>query len=497
MVFATVRMNPALGAALRRFDATAALQLRGVLQVVELPGGIGVIADNTWRAFQAAKAVTCTWADAIHPPSTAALMDAIAASFVDKHQDSRLRDDGDVAQALASAPGQPPVLEAEYRVPFLAHAPMEPMNAVAWLRPGRLDIWSGVQSPTAARDQAAKLAGLEPAQVHVHAMLMGGSFGRRLETDYVLQAVRLAKAMPGKPVKLTWSREEDMTQDAYRPAAIARLRGSTANQQVQALDVRVASPSVLQSQGGRLGLPTPGPDKLIIEGAYDQPYGIAHYRATAYRTPASVPVSSWRSVGNSYNGFFIESFIDELAAQAGADPLQMRLKLINHAPSRQVLAAVGTLSGWGQPLAQGRGRGVAFHLSFGVPVAEVVEITHTPDGVKIDQVYVVADVGTALDPRNIEAQLQSAVVFGLSAAMFGEISFAQGAVAQTNFHQYEALRMLQTPKITVQVLEGGEAIRGIGEPGTPPAAPALANAIFHATGQRIRELPLRKHIAFV
>ncbi len=199
MVFATVRLNPALGAPLLRFDAGAALQQRGVLQVVDLPGGIGVIADNTWRAFQAAKAVQCDWADAIHPPSTAALMEAIVASFVDKHQDSQLRDDGDVDQALGGGPDQRPVLEAEYRVPFLAHAPMEPMNAVAWLRHGRLDIWSGVQSPTAARDQAAKLAGLEPAQVHVHAMLMGGSFGRRLETDYVLQAVQLAHGGAGQP----------------------------------------------------------------------------------------------------------------------------------------------------------------------------------------------------------------------------------------------------------------------------------------------------------
>ena len=247
------------------------------------------------------------------------------------------------------------------------------------------------------------------------------------------------------------------------------MRGSTLSQRVQAPDVCVANPSVLESQGGRLGLPTPGPDKLIVEDAYDQRYGIAHYRATACRTPATVPVSSWRSVGNSYNGFFIESFIDELAAQAGADPLQMRPKLINQEPSRQVLATV----------------------------AEVVEITTTKDGVKVDQVFVAADVVTALDPPNIEAQMQSAVVFGLSAAMFGEISFAKGAVEQTNFHQYEAVRMLQAPKITVKVLESGAAIRGIGEPGTPPAAPALANAIFHAIGQRLRKLPLRKHIKFV
>jgi isoquinoline 1-oxidoreductase beta subunit len=492
MVFATVRMNPAIGAPIKTFNTNAATAMRGVLQVVALPGGVGVIADNTWRAFQAAQAVQCDWAEPVHGATTAALMDAIAASFDDKHQDSRIRDDGDVTKALAAAK----VLEAEYRVPFLAHAPMEPMNAVAWLRAGRLDIWTGTQAPTVARDQAAQLAGLAPDQVFVHTQLMGGSFGRRAESDYVLQAVRLAMAAKGKPVKLTWRREEDMTQDFFRPAAVARMRGSTGAGTVQALDVRVASPSVLESQGGRLGIAMPGPDKLIAEGTYDQPYAIPHYRATGYRTPALLPISSWRSVGNSYNGFFMESFIDELAAQANADPMALRLSLVNHEPSRLVLAAVAEMSEWGKPLDQGRGRGVAFHFSFGVPVAEVVEVTATRDGLRVDKVFVAADVGTALDPRNIEAQLQSAVIFGLSAAMFGEISFAKGAVEQTNFHQYPVLRMGQSPQISVRILQGGSAIRGIGEPGTPPAAPALANAIFSATGRRIRELPLNKHIGF-
>jgi isoquinoline 1-oxidoreductase beta subunit len=493
MVFAAVRMNPAIGAPLKQYDAAPAETMRGVLRIVELPGGVGVVADNTWRALKAVQAIKCEWGAPVYFPETAEFMKAIHDSLDEKYKDSRIRDDGDVVKVMQTAK----VIEAEYRVPFLAHATMEPMNALAWLRDDRLDIWTGTQAPTVARDQAAKLAGLEPSQVYVHTQLMGGGFGRRAESDYVIQAVRLAIAMKGKPVKLTWSREEDMTQDQYRPAAVARLQGSTLAGSVQALDVHVASPSVLESQGARLGISMPGPDKLIAEGTYDQPYGIENYRATGYRTPNLLPISSWRSVGNSYNGFFMESFMDELAVQAGTDPMKLRLSLINHDPSHKVLAAVAEMSEWSRPLEKGRGRGVAFHFSFGVPVAEVVEVTMTKDGIRIDQVFIAADVGTALDPGNIEAQLQSGVIFGLSAAMFGEITFAKGAVEQRNFHHYDIMRMKQTPKIQVKILESGRGIRGVGEPGTPPAAPALANAIFNATGQRIRELPLNKHIKFV
>ena len=248
---------------------------------------------------------------------------------------------------------------------------------------------------------------------------------------------------------------------------------------------------------GRIGLSLPGPDATIVQAMWDQPYAIPNYRVTGYRPEAMVPVSSWRSVGASQNGFFHESILDELAVAANRDPIEMRLELIDHAPSRKVLEAVATISGWGDELPDGHGRGVAFVLSFGVPVAEVVEVADTDGGVRIVGVWAVADVGTALDRRNIEAQIQSGINFGLTAAMMGEITLKDGAVQQTNFHNYNGIRINQAPPITVQVLENGDRIRGIGEPGLPPVAPALGNAIFAATGQRLRELPFSKAVRFV
>jgi isoquinoline 1-oxidoreductase beta subunit len=266
---------------------------------------------------------------------------------------------------------------------------------------------------------------------------------------------------------------------------------------VQAYDLGIAAQSVNASQLGRLGQPAMGPDMAIVAGAWDQPFAIPHYRVTGYRVPEMVPVSSWRSVGASGNGFLHECFLDELIHAAGADPLAERLRLCSHEPSTRVLQAVGELAGWGQPLPKGRGRGLAFTLSFGVPVAEVVEVTATPQGIRIDKAFVVAEVGQVLDPVNLEAQMSGGVLWGLSHAMFGELTYADGMPQQTNFHNYQSLRLYQTPQVVTRALQTTGRIKGIGEPGVPPAAPALANAIFAATGQRIRELPLRKHVDFV
>lgn len=498
MVYATVRANPRLGGGVRRIDDARARAARGVVKVVPVNGGVGVIADNTWRAFKAAALLDIEWGAAPYPATSEAMFAAVGASFTPERRDSRQRDDGDVDAAIGAAAGQG-VLQAEYRVPCLAHAPLEPMNAVVQWKDGRLDIWTGTQIPRFLVAAAAKQAGVAEEQVHLHVQISGGSFGRRLEDDYVRQAVELAKAHPGVPIKMTWTREEDMTHDFPRPLAIGRGRGVVAQGRVHAFDLGIASPSVTASQSGRLGLPVAGPDMAIVAGAWDQPFAIPHYRVTGYRAPDGVPVSSWRSVGASGNGFLHEGLLDELIAAAGADPLQERLRLCSHEPSRRVLQAVGELAQWSQPLAPGtdgrRGRGLAFTLSFGVPVAEVVEVTATAQGIRVDRVCVAAEVGRVIDPVNFEAQVQGAVLWGLGHAMFSELTYADGVPQQTNFHQYPVLRLNQSPRIEIKALQTGE-VKGIGEPPVPPAAPALANAIFAATGQRIRELPLRKKVAF-
>jgi isoquinoline 1-oxidoreductase beta subunit len=373
------------------------------------------------------------------------------------------------------------------------------MNATALFKEGRLEIWTGNQAPTLIRDQAAKIAGLAPDAVTVYTPLMGGGFGRRAEFDVSNQAVRLAMVMPGTPIKLTWSREEDMRHDFYRPAAIARMKGVASSAGPSVLTADIAAPSVLRMQSQRaLGFSPPGPDKILVEGAYDQPYAIANYRVRGFISNVAVPVGAWRSVGNSHNAFFHECFLDELAVAAKIDPVAMRLSMMKgvHEPSRKVVEAVAEMASWGKTLPAGKGRGMAFTMSFGTPTAEIVEISSTPQGLRIDKVWCAIDVGTALDPRNIEAQVMSGIVFGLSAAVTEGISFKDGAVVEGNFNAYDPLRLYQCPVVETRILENNRHISGVGEPGTPPAAPALANAVFNLTGKRIRELPLSKHVAF-
>jgi len=277
---------------------------------------------------------------------------------------------------------------------------------------------------------------------------------------------------------------------------MARMRGAVKDGQVDAYDLSIASPSVTASQFGRQNLSIPGPDVAIVAGAWDQPFKIPNYRVTGYRVPELVPVSSWRSVGASGNGFFHDCFLDELIHAAGTDPLRERLRLCWHEPSRKVLEAVGEMSNWGSDPGNNRGRGIAFTLSFRVPAAEVVEVTNTPHGIRIDKVFVAIEVGKVLDPENFENQVQGGVIWGLGHAMNAELTYADGIAQETNYHAFEGMRIYQVPVIEVRALTNTNEVRGIGEPSVPPAAPALANAIFAATGKRIRKLPLNRHIDF-
>jgi isoquinoline 1-oxidoreductase beta subunit len=344
----------------------------------------------------------------------------------------------------------------------------------------------------------AQITGHDAGQVHVHVEIVGGSFGRRLEDGHVRRAAEVAMALPGRAVKVTWRREGDMAQDAPRQIAVARGRGRVTAGRVEAIDLAIAMPSVTASQMERQGLSVPGADPAIVFGAFDQPFAVPHARVTGYRAPPLAPVGAWRAVGASTNVFFHESLMDELIAAAGADPLQERLRLCHHAPSRAVLEAVGEMCGWaGRDIGPGRGRGLAFGLSFGVPVAEVADVTLTDRGLRVDDVWVAAEVGRVLDPETFVRQVEGGVIWALGHAIAAETTFAGGRAEQVNYDTYPAMRIGQAPRVHVLALEGGEPVRGIGEPMVPPAAPALAAAVFAATGERLREMPFRKAMAFV
>lgn len=374
---------------------------------------------------------------------------------------------------------------------------MEPLNAVITVTDAGAVVWSGHQGPEQVQNAIAKVTGHETDQITFYNQYMGGSFGHRIETKHITHAAEIANQMRGTPVKLTYSREEDFAQDFTRQIAMGRARGIVANGKVDTIDMSIAMPSVLASQGGRAGISVPGPDASIATGAWNNPYTIPNYRMRAFRTPELAPTSSWRAVGATGAGFIFDSFLDELIHAADADPMDERIRLMNHDASRIVLETVAEMSSWGSSLKPKQGRGVAFVESFGVPVAEVVEVTATDAGIKIDKVWVACDVGTIVDPINFENNVQGGVVFGLGHAINSEITYADGMAEQTNYHAAEGMRMFQCPKIIVKGLENGHKMRGIGEPPVPPAAPALANAIFAATGVRLREMPFNKFIDFV
>ena len=414
------------------------------------------------------------------------------ADSLDKETGVAVHKAGDTGKALAAAAR---TFEAEYRLPFLAHATMEPMNATARLAEGKLEIWTGNQAADRIRDAAANAAGVSERNTIVHNVYLGGGFGRRVETDVTAEAAALAKAMPGRAIQLLWSREEDMQHDWYRPAAIARMKaGLDAQKKLVAWQARVASPPTTGPFMKRaMGFPMGNfPDRGEVGEAITPKYAVPNLSVNWVATPTPVPTGFWRSVSNSYGAFLIESFVDEVAREADVDPYLFRRSLLSDSPRhRAVLELAADKAGWGRPAEPGTGRGIAMHECFGSIVAEVAEVRVVDAKIRVERIVAAVDCGLAVNPAGVEQQVQSAIVYGLTAAMYGAITISGGQTDQTNFHDFEMVRMPTMPRIETYIAPAGGPLGGIGEVATPPVAPAVANAIFAATGKRIRTLPLR------
>ncbi len=499
LLYASIQMCPTLGGKVLRFDAAAARKLPGVRKVVAVApmagglgtvgltsGGVAVIADTPYQAQRALRLVTVEWEHgAAAGLSSAAVMDTLVNSLEDGDAKPHQRR-GDATAALASAAR---VIEAEYRVPFLAHAAMEPMNCTAQFTNGGATLWVGTQAAGITRRAVAGALGIDTEKVTVHVPFLGGGFGRRYMNDCVLQAVALSRETGGRPVQLLWSREQDMAHDFYRPAYAARYRaGFDAQGRLTAW--------LAVSAGSSLG--APGMLDGTVQGAADTPYLFPAVRVSHRTVDSPVPVGFWRSVAHSQNAFFTESFIDECAAAAGRDPVALRAGLLGHdARHLRVLRRAAELSGWDQPTPPGpdgarHARGIAMHRSFGSIVAHVVELSiGVADQIAVRRVVCVIDCGQAVNPNLVRQQMESAIVFGLSAALHGEITVAGGQVQQSNFHDYAPLRIDRCPRIEVDIIDSDAHPGGVGESGTPPIAPALANALFALTGRRLRTLPLK------
>ena len=480
MQYAVIARCPVFGGKVASFDATRAKAVAGVKSVLQVPTGVAVVADNTWSAMEGRRALEIRWSEG---PGASVNTPGITKSFADAMEKPGAvgRKEGDAPAALASAPKK---IEAVYEVPYLAHAPMEPLNCVADVRSDRCEVWASTQGQTAALGEAVRITGLKPEQVKVYTKYMGGGFGRRARADYIGEAVEVSKAA-GVPVKLTWSREDDMQQDWYRPASYTHFAGALdADGWPVALTSRIACAPF---GGIRDGLSRTG-----VEGVADMAYAIPNILVDYHAVDPGIPVSYWRSVGYSQNTFFAESFLDELAAAGGKDPVELRRRLLANSP--RLLAALNLAAdkaGWGKPLPAGRGRGVALSNNIGSNTVQIAEVSVERGKVKVHRVVCAVDCGHVVNPSGVEQQIQSGIVFGLSAAMKGGITIDRGRVEQANFDRYDVLRIDEMPKVEVHIVPSQAAPGGIGEASTPGIAPAVSNAIFAATGKRIRRLPLR------
>ncbi|MCC4115475.1 xanthine dehydrogenase family protein molybdopterin-binding subunit [Aromatoleum toluclasticum] len=502
MLVAVVAHPPRFGATVRTVDERAARAVAGVLRVVTIPRGVAVLAHDYWTAKKGRDALQVEWDD------SAAYRGSSEQIFADYRQLAATpgvvaRRDGDADKALA---GDTNALEAEYTLPYLAHAPMEPLNCVMRVDAQGCEVWNGEQLQTSDQYNLASFFNLRPEQVKLNMLFAGGSFGRRANpaADYLLETAQIVKAIRGEaPVKLVWSREDDMRAGYYRPLYLHRLRAALdAQGKPLAWSQRIVGQSILAGTPFESGMVKDGVDATSVEGAANLPYAIPNLQVELHTTSkdVKVPVLWWRSVGSTHTAFAAEVFLDELATAAGADPVAYRLDLLGAHPRHAgVLKLAADKAGWSKPLAPAktgtRGRGVAVHESFRSYVAQVVEVTVAPDGsFKVDRVVCAVDCGIAVNPDVIRAQMEGGIGFGLAAALAGAITLKDGVVEQSNFHDYPILRIDQMPNVEVHIVPSAEKPTGVGEPGVPPIAPALVNALFAATGKRIRTLPIGEQL---
>ncbi len=493
MLTAVVAHPPLFGARLKSFDPARAKTIKGVVDVVQIPSGVAVLATDFWTARQGREALKVEWDDAGANKLGSA---EILAQYKELAKKPGLvaRKEGEADKALSGAAKK---FEAAFEFPFLAHAAMEPLNCVVNLGKDGCEVWNGEQFQTGDQATIARILWLKPDQVKINMLYAGGSFGRRANphSDYLAEAAQIAKAIAGRaPVKLQWTREDDMRGGYYRPLYYHTLEaGLDAQGNLVAWRHRIVGQSILAGTAFEGMLVKDGIDATSVEGASNLPYEIPNMMVDLHTTKIGVPVQWWRSVGSTHTAFSTETFIDELAAAAGKDPVAFRRALLaKHPRHLGVLNLAAQKAGWGKPLPKGRARGIAVHESFNSYVAQVAEVTVAKDGsFRVDRVVCAVDCGIAVNPDVIRAQMEGGIGYGLSAALHGAITLANGRVEQSNFNDYIPLRINEMPKIEVHIVPSREKPTGVGEPGVPPIAPAVANALFAATGKRLRNLPLQ------
>ena len=492
MLVAVLQRPPLFGATAKSFDATATKAVPGVVEVLQVPRGVAVVAKSFWAAKLGRDALKVAWDDSkAEKRSTAAIMAEYRT--LAEQPGKPARKEGDAAAALK---GAAKLITATYEFPYLAHAPMEPLDAVVKLDADSCEIWCGDQFQTVDQGNAAATAGLKPEQVKIHTLLAGGSFGRRanMGSDYIVEAVSVAKALGanGIPVKLQWTREDDIRGGLYRPLYLHRLEAALDNNgQLVGWQHRIVGQSIIAGTAFAAVMVKDGIDGTSVEGAANLPYAVPNMSVELSTTETGVPVLWWRVVGSSHTAYATEAFIDEIAHAAGKDPFAFRQAMLEHHPRHKaVLELAAKAAGWGSPLPKGKGRGIAVAEAFGTYVAQVAEVTVAPNGkVKVDRVVCAVDCGTPINPDVITAQMEGGIGFGLGAALYGAITLKDGQVEQTNFDAYQVLRIDEMPKVEVHIVPSPEAPTGVGEPGVAPVGPAVANAVFAATGKRLRVLP--------